>query len=806
MKFYKILYLLFLALVSATLFFSCSSTKFVPDDQYLLNKVNIKSDVKSVSPFEAKPYVAQKPNFETFTLFKFPLFVYNLSGKDTTKWINRTLQNAGEPPVIYDSLKVGKTVKDLTRMMTNKGYLNATVTPDIKLKSKKADITYNIKGGKPYRINNYSIVLPDSLIDKPDSLRLTGLSKSKSGDVIGDLDSLVYRGQLVDKNSVFDLEALDEERDRITKLLRYTGYYAFNKEFIGYEADTMLGDNMVDVDLVLYPFAFKDQGGNVIESAHRQYIVDRVELYMDYDPLQYGDISEYLATDVYERDGYVIRYGERGRYIKPHIVLANCFIRPGELYNEMLTTHTYAALSQLKILKNVNITYNLVGDKLRCIITCVPDKRQGISTELEGTNSGGFFGVGAGIGYLHRNAFRGSEIFNVGLKGAYEMVTPKFTNFEENYFEIGGETSLTFPRFMLPFLNREFRQTVNASTQLSAGYTFQRRPGFFTRTVMYTGLKYKWNDRIRTNKKHTVDLIEISYVHLPKSKLNYEDFYDKLSMGAKIHSYSDQFIVSTGYTFQKTNLTESLRRGVRRPVYSLRTSVETAGNALDLIAKLSGEKRNEEGVRTLFGTRYAQYVKGTFDYSKTYVIDEKNAFAWHVGVGVAYPYGNYKEVPIQKRFFSGGGNSLRGWGVREVGPGSYKAYGKDVDNFYFHSGDMKLDLNVEFRSKLFWVIELGAFLDAGNIWTVHEYEGQEGGQFKINSFYKQIAASWGLGLRLDFDFVLLRLDCGWKIYDPAGTAIHPETGEIFRTEKWPVKYPYKFGENAAFHIAVGYPF
>ena len=187
-------------------------------------------------------------------------------------------------------------------------------------------------------------------------------------------------------------------------------------------------------------------------------------------------------------------------------------------------------------------------------------------------------------------------------------------------------------------------------------------------------------------------------------------------------------------------------------------------------------------------------------------MDERNSFAWHVGFGMAYPYGNYKEVPIQKRFFSGGGNSLRGWAVRKIGPGSYKAFDKDSDIFYYHSGDIKLDMNIEYRSKLFWVLELGAFIDAGNIWTTKEYKGQEGGQFRFDSFYKEIAASWGLGLRFDFDFVLLRLDCGWKIYDPAGDVKHPETGELIKTEKWPVKYPHKLSINAAFHIAVGYPF
>lgn len=800
MKFKFSLHNFIIGLSIVTILSSCISTKFVPEGEYLLSSAEVVSDTKSIKSADAKTYIRQKPNFRTFTLYKFPLFVYNLSGKDSTKWVNRTLRNAGEPPVIFDTLKMEKTAVDLTRMMTNKGYLNAKVIPETKFRKKKVDVTYNLKSGTPYRINDYTIRVPDSVVDKPEELYLTGLKKSRTRVFVGNLDSLIYMNQLVDSGSRFDLDVLDKERERIASLMRHTGYYAFNKEYVGFVADTLIGDNRVDLDVVVYPFGQRDSQGNIIESPHRQYEVDRVELYIDYNPVLYGDISEYTPTEIYERDGYVIKYGERGRYIKPHIILENCFIRPGALYNEMLTTHTYAALSQLKILKNVNISYHLVSDKLRCIITAVPDKRQGISTEFEGTNSGGFFGLGAGLGYTHRNAFRGSEVFNIGLKGAYEMVTPSFSNFDDNYFEIGGETSLTFPRFMFPFLNKEFRKTVHASTKFNAGYTFQRRPGFFTRTVLSTGIQYTWNDRLQTGKKHIVDLIDINYIHLPKDKLDFA-FWMGLSPGARRYSFSDQFIVGSGYTFTKTNLVQDNRRN--RSIYSLRASIESAGNVLSVIAKLAGEKRKDQGSRELFGTQFAQYLKGTFNYSKTHIVDERNSVAWHVGGGLAYPYGNYKEIPIQKRFFSGGGNSLRGWSVRKIGPGSFRPTYDFQNNFYYHSGDIKLDLNLEFRSKLFWIIELGAFVDMGNIWTTKNYEGQENGKFEVDKFYEQLAASWGLGFRLDFNFVLLRLDCGWKAFDPTGNSMNPEDN---KTERWPIKYPHKLAKNAAFHIAVGYPF
>lgn len=750
---------------------------------------------------EMETYIKQKPNFKTFALFKLPLFIYNLSGSDTTKWINRTLRNAGDAPVLYDSTMLDQSVIDLKRMMTNKGYLNATVTPIVKLNKKKAKIVYDIKAGEPYRINSYKIDVNDSVMKKR---TLPVLSESRRRDrsrLSMDIDTVLYRNTLVKKNSLFDLDQLDLERDRVTSIFRRTGYYAFNKEYVGFEADTTLGNNRVDLDLTIYPYSERTPAGQIIETPHRQYVIKDVELFIDYNPLEDGSVSEYKSTSVYERNGYKIKYGVRGQYIKPQVILDNCYVIPGMLYNENMTSLTYSALSQLQILKNVNISYTTIWEndstKLRCIITCVPDKRQGISVEAEGTNSDSRLGVGLGAGYLHRNVFKGSELFNIKVKGAYEAITPDFTNFDDNYFEIGGEVSLTFPRFMFPFLKRDFRRRIHASTQFNSSYTFQRRPGFFTRTVLATGVKYIWQDRRQSLNRHIFDLVDVSYIHLPQSSLD-QKFLEGLTPAARRYSFEDHFILSTGYTFSRSNVATANRRA--QSLYSLRASVETAGNLLALASKIAGAEKDSLGSRHVFGTNFAQYVRGMVDYSRTYQVDEKNSIAWHVGGGVIYPYGNSKQTPIQKRFFSGGANSVRGWAIRELGPGSYyftPSSDTDRDNFYYHSGDIRFDASIEYRSKLFWIIELGAFIDAGNVWTIKKYSEQPRGKFKFDKFYKEIAVAWGLGLRLDFDFVLIRLDGGWKVYNPSA--------QPGRT-KWPVKKPFNLNDNFAWHIAVGYPF
>lgn len=780
------------------LIWSCRSTKFVPEGEYLLSSAEVKSDTKGFSGYKMEPYIKQKPNYKTFSLVKIPLTIYNLAGKDTTKWINRTLQHGGEPPVIFDSTMVDNTADNLQRVMTNKGYLDADVQPKVKFDDKRAKVEYFIHAGQSYRINDYSIHVPDSSMSRflvvPDYIKRFRHNPKQN---LLSVDSILGANSLIKKKELFDLDMLDAERERISSIFRRLGYYDFSKEYVGFVADTTVGNKQVDLELSLYPFSRRDTDGSTEETPHQQYMVKEVFLYVDYNPIVDGDISGYQTSETYERDGFKIFYGPRGRYIKPHIIINSCFIRPRQLYNERATTMTYSSLSQLHILKNVNIQYMRIDSdslpQLRCIITCVPDKKQGISAEIEGTNSGGSFGLEAGLGYLHRNAFRGSELFNIKLKGAYEAVSPSFSNFRDNYFEIGGETSLTFPRFMLPFLNKDFRRSIHASTQFNANYTFQRRPDYFTRTVLSGGVKYIWQERQSNSTRHVVDLIDISYVHIPTLEPRLDT---TLSVNAKKYSFTDQFIFSSGYTFSKSNANPNEYNRSNNPLYSIRASVETAGNLLSLIAKVTDRPKDQNGSRKIFGTQFAQYVRGNFDYSQTLRFDDRNSVAWRLGGGIAYPYGNFKQIPIQKRFFSGGANSVRGWSVRELGPGSFHPR-KENDNFFYHSGDIRLDANIEYRSKLFWVLELGAFLDAGNIWTIKKYEDQDRGNFQLDRFYKEIAMAWGLGLRFDFDFVLIRLDMGWKVYNPEKDS---------NIRRWPVTRPFDIGHNTAFHIAVGYPF
>jgi len=377
--------------------------------------------------------------------------------------------------------------------------------------------------------------------------------------------------------------------------------------------------------------------------------------------------------------------------------------------------------------------------------------------------------------------FRGAETFNFKIRGAYEAIS----NFKNPYLELGGEMSVGIPKFVFPFIQNSFSRRMRTSTELTLSYNHQIRPEY-DRTLTSGGLRYIWQGREKGSGRHQFDLLDIDYVYIPRID---PVFLNSLPVNAKYFGYSNQFIVGTGYSYTQSTF-DPMRK--QRDAHSLRLSLESAGNLLYGINALLDAPKNQQGSYKLFNTYFAQFVKGDVDYARTIIIDHQNSVAWRIGGGMGYPYGNSDILPFEKRYYSGGANSVRAWQVRELGPGSYRS---DSANFYFQSGDIKMDFNIEYRTRFFWKLEAATFIDAGNIWTVKDYPGQEGGAFKFNSFYKQIALGYGLGLRLDMDFFLLRLDAGWKVFDPG------RRGE----DRWAFFHP-NFSNNWAWHFAVGYPF
>ena len=773
-------YILVKMLVAACvmLLTACSTTKHVPEGKYLLDDVKINiTDKDKDTPLksaEMMNYLRQIPNHKVLGGLRLQLAFYNLSGKDSTNWFNKWVRRVGSAPVIYDPSLTDASVKQLSTALANKGYMNSTVTVDTvgNLDKKRMKVTYNVTFGQPHYVSSISYNIPN------DTLRELILA-----------DSAQF---LVKQNSVFYRNLLDEERQGISERLRSKGYFAFNKEYITFTADTAAGEKNVNLTMnLMRPYLSESMP---YYTSHRPFYVRNVTFVTSYNPATMHNSTDFDEKDLVWHNDYRIFYGD-DRYLRASVLEESCFISPGKQYNSKDVDRTYEAFGRLGIVKFVNIELVPVGEIdgkiwLDAYVLLSRTKPQTASVSLEGTNSEGDFGFGVGLGYQHRNVFKGSEILNAKFKASYESLSGDLSGFiNDNYSEYQAELGIRYPKFKAPFLKRSFKQKILAQTEFGLNFNYQERPEY-TRVIAGAGWRYLWSER--TNKtRHTFNLMDLNYVNLPKSK---GSFIENISNPLLRYSYEDHLIMRMGYSYYHSNKKEpNMMRKLYQPdVYTIRVAAETAGNLLYGISNLIGQDK-EDGTYKVVGINYSQYFKVDADYSFTHSFNPKSSLAFHVGVGAAMPYGNSKVLPFEKRFYAGGANSVRGWGVRTLGPGSYFAT-NSVNSFIYQCGDIRLDLNLEYRAKLFWVLELGAFIDAGNIWTIREYEDQPGGVFKFNKFYEQIALSYGLGIRMDFTYFLLRLDVGMKAHNPA-------SGQ----ERWPLLHP-DWGRDSAFHFSVGYPF
>ena len=720
---------------------SCSATKFVPEGEYMLSKTTVISDTKNFNASSLQPYIRQTPNSKWFSLFKIPLGVYSLAGTDTTKRRNRTLMKIGEKPVIYDARLARLTQLDLTTAMHNRGYLHAHTDIETEVKGKKIEVYYILHPEEPFHIQSVNRDIQDDNIAQL-------IEKEKD---------LPRNPSLLEEGKQFSIDHLDGERKRITSMLTSNGFYHFHKDYIQYSADTLKKDNGVDVTLHLLPYR---ANSNSPETNHPQYWVRQVNF---------------------------IGGNEEKIHLRRHVLEDNTAIQEGKLFSSKDLQKTYNNFARLQAVKYTNIKFKELPDTnlLDCDIQVSLNKPSTLSFQPEGTNTAGDLGAAVSLTYENRNLFHGSEVLSVQLRGAFEAITGLEGYQNANFKEYSVETKLLFPRFLVPFLSKDFRKSSTATSELSLGYDLQNRPEFHRR-VFSLAWRYRWNNPQR-HLNYRVDLPDLSYVYMPWISSTFKhDYLDSVSNRNAIlrYNYEDLFIMKGGFSVTYND-----------GKHAMRGSIETSGNLLNAASFVMRQSRNSKGQYTLFNIAYAQYVKFDFDYTRLVSFDQHNQLAIHGGFGIAYPYGNSTILPFEKRYFSGGANSVRGWSVRGLGPGKFRGSHGRID-FINQTGDMKLDLNLEYRTSLFWKFNGAAFIDAGNIWTLRNYADQPGGQFKVGEFYKQIAVAYGLGVRLNFDYFILRFDMGMKAINPAYENEH---------EHWAIIHPV-LSRDFSFHFAVGMPF
>ena len=733
----------------------CSASKYVQEGEYILNKVEVKSDSAAYDAGALKQYVRQKEKPKLFSLFNNPF---------------------SKKPVVYDELQAQLSCRDLLTAMQNQGFMHAGVSLHTEIhgeektdslanksrkKAPKVDVTYMLHPGEPFYIGKVEYDIEDKNIEQILKLDEPENQKLKPG-------------------MRFTVDALDAERKRIANLLLNDGYFRFNKDFIQFSADTIAGQKDIAVTLNLLKYK---ANSSAPETDHPRYEIRNIN---------------YLSND---SDRIHLR----------HRVLLNATaMEEGKPYSASALQRTYNNFSRLQAVKYTNISFKEVTDAqmdnvsdsksdsksdsisdstvnrlLDCNIQISTNKPSNISFQPEGTNTAGDLGAAASLTYTNRNLFRRSEQLSIELRGAYEAITGLEGYQDQNYQEYSVEGKVVFPRFMAPFLSKNFRRRQTANSELSVSWDLQNRPEFHRR-VFSTAWRYRWTEP-RHHLAWRFDLLDLNYVYMPwiseTFKRDYLDDADNRNAILR-YNYEDLFIMKIGFGLTYSD-----------GVDAFRLNVESAGNLLDGFSRALRFKTNAHGQSTFLNIAYAQYAKFDFDYTHLFRFDDRNALALHADLGVAYPYGNSTVLPFEKRYFSGGANSVRGWGVRELGPGGYKGNDGRID-FINQTGDLKFDLNAEYRTSLFWKFEGALFVDAGNIWTLRNYADQPNGQFRFDKFYKQIAAAYGMGIRLNFDYFILRFDMGMKAINPAY-----ESGD----EHWAIIHP-KFSRDFAFHFAVGLPF
>ena len=696
---------------------ACSTGKYVQEGEYILDKVAVVSDQSDYNAAPLSQYVRQKEKPKLFSLFRNPF---------------------SRKPVIYDTLQARLSCQDLMTAMQNEGYMNAGVSLYTETKGKKLKATYLLHPGQPFLIGKVNYDIQDEGIQQLLHLDQTDNQHIKPG-------------------MRFTVETLDNERKRIAGLLSDNGYFRFNKDFIHFTADTVMGRKDIALTLQLRKYKSNSNSPEV-------------------------DHTRYLIRDVLFQSNDSDRI-----HLRKQVLLNATAIKAGRPYDASALQRTYNNFARLQAVKYTNIKFAEVPDTnlLDCHIQISTNKPSTISFQPEGTNTAGDLGAAASITYTNRNLFHGSEQLSIEFRGAYEAITGLEGYQDQNYTEFSVETKLVFPRFLAPFLSKSFRRRQTASSEWAVSWNFQNRPEFHRR-VFSSAWRYRWSEP-KHHLNYRFDLLDLNYVYMPWISSTFKrDYLDNAENRNAIlrYNYEDIFIMKAGFTVSYTD-----------GVDAVRANFESAGNLLNGVSKGFGFKTNSQGQHTLFNIAYAQYVKLDFDYTHLFQFDKRNALALHAGLGVAYPYGNSTVLPFEKRYFSGGANSVRGWSVRELGPGKFKGTDGRID-FINQTGDVKLDLNAEYRSSLFWKLQGALFIDAGNIWTLRNYAEQPGGQFKFTEFYKQIAASYGMGLRLNFDYFILRFDVGMKAINPAYES---------EKEHWSIIHP-KLSRDFDFHFAVGLPF
>ena len=661
------------------------------------------------------------------------VYVYNLSTKSGRGLWSKTMRKIGSAPVVYNEDLVGLSVENMERHLEYLGYYDSKVVPEIDINGRIVKVTYKIIPGKRIVINKIKYELP------------------KRGEFVEDFgkDSLNIT---VRKGDYLSEAALEKESARSAAFFRKIGYYGFNKNYYFFEADTIGKEGKADLTMRINEYT-----RNEAPSSAKPLV-----------KYHFGEVN------IFHPESFKIR----------EKVLRNLNkIVPGEPYNEDVVNSTYTRLSSLNVLSTVNVELSGNEDNtVDCDINISPAKMRGIKLNLEGSsNAIGLLGISPEVSFFNRNLFHGGEQLNLGFMGNFQF-KPRS---DIRSTEFGVSAGVIFPKFLL-LPDRLFKGII-PKTEINASFNYQDRPEY-RRSILSTSFGYIGS---RGRLYYQLYPVQLSIVQISNMT---EEFRSKLMTNPFMYySYEEHSNLGLGGTLYYTT---DASVNPQHSYFYTRFQFSTSGNLLSAFKPWLNT--DSEGRGLVLGNPYAQYVRGELTLGRTWKFGKNDSFgiATRLLAGAGYAYGNSSALPFEQHFYSGGANSLRGWQARNVGPGLATA---DVNSMFVipsQTGDMKLEANIEYRFPVVWKLAGALFIDVGNIWSISNYTENELALFRIKDFHKAIAADWGLGVRVDLNFILLRVDMGFVTRDPS----RPEGHRWCGPKRW-----FMDGMKAI-HFGVGYPF
>lgn len=760
---------------------SCSNTKFLKDGQMLYTGAEVKIESDTLSKKEKSELqsaleenLTPKPN-SSFLGLRPKLYAYNATSepkkeKGLKYWLKYKF---GEEPVLLGDVDREFNKDIIVNYSENKGYFNAKAKYDTVSKNKKAQVIYTLNPGARYLISNVNF-LQDSTLINSEIQNLKAKTLLKTGNP-------------------FDLDVIKNERQRIDDGLKDKGFYYFSPDNIIVQADSTVTKEP-KVELIV---KLKD---NTPKLATEQFTIDKVVVFPNYNlrdakkgkyniPMNPDSLKGYEYNDIYVVDP--------DKKFKPRIFDRALYFNKGDIYNRKdhnLSLNRLISLGVFKFVKNDFVVSDSLNHKFDAYYVLTPRELQSLRLEALGrTNSANYAGSELNLNWTQRNFFRGAEQFKASVYGAFDVQIGGPED-AENIFRAGTNVQLSIPRIVAPFRFNSSSAFV-PRTNIKLGYEFQNRTTLYSLNTFNASFGYQWKENVR--KEHELNVIDVSLIRPADIT---EKFVTKSQGNPYLQRITEQQLIF-GPTYSYTYSTTMLPR---KNTFYYKGMLDLAGNITGLV---TGANAKEGKEKTIFGVPFSQYAKIENDVRFYHKFSEKTSFASRFIAGAAIPYGNSEHIPFSRQFFVGGSNSIRAFRARTLGPGSYDPRGEDNSRAVFdQSGDVKLELNAEYRANLYKFLNVAAFIDAGNIWLINDDIDDEGvntrpgGKFS-KEFLSEIAVGAGVGLRLDFSILVLRLDLAMPLRVP-----YYEKGDRWAFDR------INFGDsswrrdNLILNIAIGYPF